>query len=429
MGRWRTWAAVAGILALVAACAPPGAPGSGAGQQAAGPIKAGVLASLTGVSAASGQDMVNGWNLYWKLNGATVAGRQLQTLVEDDASEPNTGLTKARQFVEQQQVDFIVGPLLANIGYAVADYVKTTGTPTFFPIVAADDLTQRARVDNVIKVAGWGSSQVTHVQGDWAYDQGYRRVLTICADYAFGHEVCGGFVRAFTARGGQILTQLWFPLNTPDFGSYLAQIPGANPDAVFVLTVGADSVRFVKQWAEFGLKDRVPLLATETMLDQSVLRSMGPEAEGLISLGHWAEGRPARETQDMVDAYLREYNQLPSYYAAAMFAAAGWIAKAIERLNGNISDRKAFLDAVRRTEVSGPFGQQKLDDYGAPILNVYVRQVERRPDGRLWNVPIKTYENVSQFWTFGADKFLKQPLYSREFQGTPEQLRALGLQP
>ena len=46
-----------------------------------------------------------------------------------------------------------------------------------------------------------------------------------------------------------------------------------------------------------------------------------------------------------------------------------------------------------------------------------------RPDGKTWNVPFKTYENVSQFWTFNPDEFLKQPVYSRSFQGLPEQLK------
>ncbi len=429
MRRLRMVVTVVALLALAAGCAPPGAPGSGGGaQKPSGPIKAGILAPLTGVSAASGQDMVNGWNLYWKLKGDTVAGRQVQTTPEDDGGDPNTALTKARQFVEQQQVDFIVGPLLANVGLAVADYLKTTGTPGFYPIVSADDLTQRHRVDNVVRVAGWTSSQVHHPLGEYAYDQGYRKVLTICTDYAFGQEVCGGFVHTFTAKGGQVVNQLWNPLNTPDFSSYLAQIAGSGADLVFSSQVGADSVRFVKQWAEFGLKDRVPLLGGEVLTDQSLLRSMGPEAEGLVSAGHWAEGRPQKETQEFIEAYLKEYNQLPSYYAAAMYSAAQWIARAVERVNGNTADRKAFLDAVRGTELDTPLGHMKLDEYGNPIQNVYIRKVERRADGRLVNVPIKTYENVSQFWTFGADKFLKEPVYSREFQGTPDQLRALGLQ-
>ena len=429
MRRLRKSMALIVVLTLVVACAPLGAPGSGGSGKPTGPIKVGLLAPTTGVSAASGNDMLNGWNLYWKLNGASAAGREVQTTHEDTAGDPNTALTKARQFVEQQQVDMIVGPLFANEGLAVADYLKTVGTPGLYPIASADDLTQRSRVENVVRVAGWTSSQPHHPFGEWAYDQGYRKVMVICSDYAFGHEVCGGFSRVFAgAKGGQIIRQLWNPLNTPDFSSYLSQIPGVGADAVFAIQVGADAVRFVKQWNDFGYKDRIPLIGGEVLLDQSLLRTMGPEAEGLISAGHWSEGRPEKETQDFVEAYLKEYNQLPSYYAAALYGAALWMTKAAEKVNGNTGDKKAFLDAVRSTEVDAPSGHLKLDSYGNPIQNIYVRKVERRPDGKLWNVPIKTYENVSQFWTFDPEKFLKQPVYSRDFQGLPEQLKQLGIE-
>jgi branched-chain amino acid transport system substrate-binding protein len=421
----RSLALALAISALtVVACAPPGASPAPSG----GPIKVGFIAPTTGTLTASGTDMINGWKLYWKLNGSTVAGREVQTTYEDTAGDANTALTKARQLVDQQQVDMIVGPLAADEGLAVADYLKTAGVPGFYPIVSADDLTQRHRVDNVIRVAGWSSSQPEHPFGQWAYEQGYRKVLTMCADYAFGHESCGGFVRTFSGQnGGAIVKQLWYPRGTPDFSSLLAQVQSSGADAVFILAVGADGPRFVKAWNDFGYKGRVALLSGETTLDQSLLRGMGPEAEGLISVGHWAEGRDAKETQDFDNAYLKEYNQLPSYYAAALYSAALSLSKAIEKVGGKVGDRKAFLDAVRLTEISTPMGQLKYDQYGNPVQNIYLRKVERRSDGKLWNVPTKTWDNVSQFWTFDPPTFLKQPVYSRDFQGTADQLKALGL--
>jgi branched-chain amino acid transport system substrate-binding protein len=411
------------LTTLLAACAPPGA-GGPAGGGGGGPIKVGLLAPTTGTPAASGADMLNGWNLYWKVNGARIGNRDVETFHEDTAGDPNTALTKARQLVEQRGVSMLLGPLLANEGLAVADFIKTTNIPQFLPVVSADDLTQRQRIDNVIRIAGWSSSQPHHPFGEWAYEQGYRNVLTICSDYAFGHEVCGGFVRTFTARGGRIVGQLWNPLGTPDYSSYIAQMQGANADAVFALGVGADSPRFVRQYNEFGLKGRLPLLGGEVLLDQSLLRGMGPEAEGLISAGHFAEGRPERGTQEFVDLYLQEYNQLPSYYATGLYAAAGWVAAAVEKNGGNVEDSKRLIDAVKSISLDdSALGPVKLDDYNNPIQNIYIRRVERRPDGRLWNVPIKTYENVSQFWTFSPEEFLKQPVYSRSFQGLPEQIK------
>jgi branched-chain amino acid transport system substrate-binding protein len=408
---------------MLASCAPPGAGGPGGGGS--GPIKVGLVFPTTGTAAASGADMQNGWELYWKVKGAKIGNRTVENIYEDTAGDPNTAITKGRQLVEQRGVSMLVGPLFANEGYALADYVKTTSVPLFAPIIASDDLTQRQKSDSVIRVAGWTSSQVHHPFGEWAYDQGYRNILTVCSDYAFGHEVCGGFVRTFTGKGGKIVNQLWTPLNTADYSSYLTQIQGIQADAAFVLEVGADGPRYMRQWNEFGLKNKLPLLAGEVLMDQSLLRSMQPaEAEGIISAGHYAEGRPAKPTQDFVDLYLKEYNQLPSYFAAALYTAAGWIAAAAEKTNGNVEDSKKLVEAVKGISLDdSAFGPMKLDEYNNPIFNVYIRKVEQRPDGKMWNVPIKTYENVSQFWTFSPEEFLKQPVYSRTFQGLPEQLK------
>ena len=130
--------------------------------QSTGPIKIGLMAPLTGVLAAGGKEIVEGFNLYWELNGKKAGGREVQIFVEDDGSNPDIALQKARKLTEQTKVDFLVGNLLANTGLAVAEYAKTNGIPYFIPVIAADDLTQRARIPNVIRVAGYSASQTTH---------------------------------------------------------------------------------------------------------------------------------------------------------------------------------------------------------------------------------------------------------------------------
>ena len=145
----------------------------------AGPIKIGVLAPLTGVVAAGGREMVEGTQFWFDQAGNEVAGRKVELIIEDDGSNPDTSLQKARKLVEQANVSFLMGNLLANTGLAVANYVKGTGTPYFIPIIAADDLTQRQRIKNVIRVAGYSASEFTHPLGDWALKQGFRKIATI----------------------------------------------------------------------------------------------------------------------------------------------------------------------------------------------------------------------------------------------------------
>lgn len=384
-----------------------------------GPIKVGLLAPLTGVVASGGREMVEGTQFFFDSIGNEVAGRKIELIIEDDASNPDTALQKARRLVEQNNVHWLIGNLLANTGLAVANYVKGTGTPYFIPIIAADDLTQRDRIKNVVRVAGYSASQFTHPLGAWALKQGYKRIATVSQDYTFGHEQCGGLAQVFTEGGGQIVQQFWHPLNTADFSPYLGQLANMNVDAIFAMETGADATRLIQQYASFGLKGRIPMLGAMNATDQSVIRTLGDECEGIISPAHFAEGSDNPVTKKFVDAYTAKYNKIPSLYGFSMYSGAMWVTEAMKAMGGKIDDRAAFIDTVLKTELTGsPLGKAvKLDEFGNPIYDVYIRKTVKRPDGKYWNVPVETFPNVSQFWTYDPQTYLKQPPYSRNFQG------------
>ena len=242
-------------LALtLAACAPDEGTGSG---DTGGTVKVGFISPVTGFVAALGTDMRRGWEMYWQQNGAKVGDVTVQTVFEDDTGDPDVALTKARRLVEQEQVQLVAGPILANTAYAVAGYVAGRGLPTL-QMTGADDLTQRRFDPHVLRV-GYTSSQSNFPAGKWAHDQGHRTAVTICPDYAFGWESCGGFVSAFVGAGGTIKKQVWHPLGTQDFSTYVGQARQANPDVVFIGSAGGpDAILFYKAWTGFGLKDKIP---------------------------------------------------------------------------------------------------------------------------------------------------------------------------
>ncbi|MGA7326571.1 MAG: penicillin-binding protein activator [Rhodomicrobium sp.] len=388
-------------------------------QGTSAPIKIGLLAPLTGVIAAGGKELVEGFQMYWEKVDYQVAGRKVEIVIEDDASNPDTALQKARRLVEQANVHFLFGNILANTGLAVANYVKGTGTPYFIPVIAADDLTQRQRIPNVIRVAGYSASQMSRPMADWAFHKGYKKVATISQDYTFGHEQCGGFTQTLTELGGKVTQQFWHPLNTADFSPYMGQLANAGVDAVFAMETGADANRFIKQYASFGLKGQIPLIGAMNLTDQSVIRTMTTEPEGIISCAHFAEGSTAPATQQFVAEYEKRYEKLPSIYGFSHYSGAMWVAEAIKTIGGKVEDRELLLATVRKTELKdSPLGKTvRLDSYGNPIYDVYVRRVEKRSDGKRWNVPFETYPQVSQFWKYDPETYLKQPPYSRTFQG------------
>ena len=106
-------------------------------------------------------------------------------------------------------------------GYALAPVSTAEKTVYISPIAAADDLTQRQLGNYPYFIrTGWSSSQPNHPYGQWACDQGYKKIVAIAADYAFGYEQVGGFQKAFEDCGGKIIQKIWPPLGTKDFGPY-----------------------------------------------------------------------------------------------------------------------------------------------------------------------------------------------------------------
>jgi branched-chain amino acid transport system substrate-binding protein len=379
-----------------------------------GPIKIGVIAPMTGGAAQAGKDMTNGIAMWLDENNQTMAGRKVEVIIEDSQGQPNVALTKLQKLVERDRVNVLVGELFAHIGYAMAPKVDEYRVPMLYPVIAADDLTQRKPAKWVVRT-GWSSSQPSHPFGEYAAKTlGYKKIATIGIDYAFGWEVVGGFQKTFEENGGQIIQKLWAPLNTTDFAPYLSQIR-RDADAVFALMVSGSALRFPKQYQDAGLKAKLPLIGGGTTFDEFVLPSLGDEAIGGMTPLIYSAALDTPANKKFVADYRKKYGKVPSYFSETSYTSTRWIAEAAKAIGGDLEDREKFLGALRKVELPDtPRGPVKLDAHGNPIQNIYIRKVEKK-DGELWNTVIHTYPAVSQFWKYNPDEFLKQPVYDRNF--------------
>jgi len=382
--------------------------------QAKGPIKIGFISPLSGGFAANGKDMLTGIEVYLEGIGYQAAGRKIELLVEDDEGNPATGLTKTRKLVEKDGVHIMTGGLLASTAYALAPYIDSKEIPMTYPIMAADDITQR-KIPKWIIRTGWASSQPHQPFGEYAYSVlKFKKISVIAYDFAFGWECVGGFQKVFEDSGGKILQKIWVPLTAQDFSPYLSQI-SKEADAVFTVFSGRQTMQFCKQYQEFGLKGKVPLIGGGTVTDEHALPSMGDEAIGIITPLHYSEVLDNPANKKFVKAFRERAKKAASYYSEGTYTGARWIVEAIKAINGDVENRGKLMAALRKVDLKDvPRGPMKLDNYGNPILNIYVRKVEK-VGGELQNTVIHTYPNVSQFWKFKPEEFLKQPVYSREY--------------
>ncbi len=386
-----------------------------AGEVAAqGSFKIGFISPLSGAIAAAGKDMYSGCELYWQETGWQAGGRKIEVILEDSEGLPATALTKARKLVENDRVHMLAGIILSNVAYAVVPYVEAQAIPTLYPINSADDLTQRKRPKWLIRT-GFSAGGNMHPFGEYAAKTlGYKRIVMIGLDYAFGWETVGGFHKSFEDNGGQVIQKIWVPLNVQDYAPYLGQVR-RDADAVFVVALGRWTLLFAKQYGESALKGKIPLIANGTYSDEHVLPQLGDESLGLISAHHYSAALDTPVNQRFRAAYEKAYARTPGFYGENCYTGARIVGDAVKAIGGKVEDRAALMSALRAAKITdGPRGPVEMDAYGNPTQNIYIRKIER-VDGKLQNTVIHTYPKVSQFWKSSPEEFLKQPVYSREF--------------
>jgi branched-chain amino acid transport system substrate-binding protein len=375
------------------------------------PARIGLLTVKTGPLAQGGIQMEQGLAAFLKEKDNTLAGRKVELVVADTGGNPAGAKTKAQELVERDHVDFVVGPLAAFELLAISDYIAQAKVP-MLSLAAADDMTQRKPNPWFVRASAT-SSQACHALGDFAAKElKLKRVATISDDFAFGYEQAGGFQRVFEASGGKVAQRLWAPIVTPDYTPFLAQI--ADVDGVWQGFAGSNPVKFVKQYAELGLKGKFPLLGGWTALDDALLKVLGDEAVGAVSAVFYSNEFDSESNRRFVGAMTRDHDVIPGGYAAGCYINGMCIEAALQKTGGAVDDKQKLIDALRAVSLAdSPRGAFSFDHLGNVVGSIFIRRLERR-DGKLHNTVIKTYPEVSQFWTYDETKYLAAPVYTRD---------------
>ncbi len=378
------------------------------------PFRLGFLTVRTGALAAGGKQMEEGILLFLKERNYTLAGRKIEIAIADTGGNPAQAKTKTQELIEKNRVHAIIGPLATFEALAIDDYIRQAQVPLITPTSAAQkDLAQQKLNDYVIHAVGT-AAQPMHVLGFYAAKKlGIKRVTTIADDFTYGHEGTAGFQSAFEDNGGKVVQKLWPPLNVPEYGAPVSQIK-TNVDGVYAGFAGINGLRFLKQYAEYGLK-KIPVFGNPTCVDEGILRNMGDEALGVYSASWYSAELDTPENKRFVQAVLGEYKVIPGFYTAGTYVAGMYLEAALEAVKGKFEDKAAFVRALHNVRLAhSPMGPIRIDEYGKPVLNIYVRKVERR-DGRLVNAIVETFPEVTQFWNYDPKQFLAAPVYSRDY--------------
>lgn len=418
------------VLLLVAVCggnsggrrSTPQLGGSPASSDP-GRFKIGLLVPLTGSYAGIGKDVLQGFQLYLEQHAGSLGGYRVEMVAEDDASTPQTGLTKLRKLTEQDRVNALVGLVSGAVAYGVRDYIDEHGLITLDAVAGADGLTQTDASASIFRVAPTNSQEAYPLADYVCTRLAYRRVTLVALDYTDGWESAGGFARAFRDLcGGTIAQEIYAPLNTADWGPFVQKIDQIGAGAVIASLAGDDAQRFLKTYRDFGV--RLPLLGTAGLTDELVLGAEGATAAGVLTTGHCSAALDDPATQAFVLAYAaRNGGATPGWYAASGYLSAQLLDLALQRAGSAAAVPETLRQALRslRIEHTVCGSAFRFDDQQQGVFDVYVREVAKLARGRYGNEVQKpaTYHDVSQFWTYAPDAYLRFKPYA-DLKGTWE---------
>ena len=377
-------------------------------QAPAGPVKIGVLAPLTGVFASFARDIVDGAQLYSDETGARLGGRKLELVVEDYQVRPDVAVTKIRKLAEQDKVQAVVGIVLSAAAVAVKDYVNAQKLPLLISgFAVAEGLTLQPN-PYVFRITYTGNMTGGPI-GTWSYKSlKARRAALIASDSVGPLEIILAWARAFEEAGGKVVQEVYAPLGTADFAPYVAQLR-RDVDVIGVQTVGADGVRFVKQWREYGMQGKIPLVdAAVGFSDLSLLPASGDAAVGGYNSQPYQYTLDTPRNKKFVQAFRAKFKRDPGAPAAFTYTALAAIDQAARAVGGHVEDTPKFLEALRKMDLEAPQGRVRFDRLQNVVTDIHISRIDK-VGGQIVPVVIETVRGVDQFLGIDPSEYLKKP--------------------
>ncbi len=378
-------ATLAGAGLMLAASAP---------ALAAPPIKVGVLLPTTGVFAGLGKDQTVALEMGFDEFGRTVGGRTIKLIKADTGSKPNTGLAAVKRLILRDRVDVVVGIISSAVAGAVRDFVHKAKVPLIISNAGNNDLTGKKCSPWIVRTS-FSNSQINRPMGPWLYANGFKKTYLMAYDYAAGHQMMDAFRAGYEAAGGTIVGESYPPLGeVKDFGPYLAKAKAANPDAVYVFFAGGPAIKFVKEWASFGLKEQIQLSGAGWLTSALYLKKEGAAAEGLVTILNYFPAIDTPENRAFQEKFRAKYGRDGSEFGVAAYDSARLIVEALRATGGYTDDKAALITAMHHVQFNGPRGPFRIDPKTNNVIqNIYIARIVKDGDSVAAKI-IETIPNV-----------------------------------
>lgn len=354
------------------------------------PVKIGMITTLSTKAAYLGEDIRDGFQLAVEQEGGKLGGVAVELLVEDDGRKPEKAKQIAERFMKKDGVRIMTGIVFSNVAIAVVPKVVREGVVYLSANAGPSALAGKGCNENYFSVS-YQNDNIDEVVGQFVNDSEHENVYLIAPNYPAGKDHLAGFKRYFKKDiSGEVYTKL----GQSDYAAEIAAIRAAKPDAVFFFLPGGMGVSFLKQYAQAGLGDQIPLYGPAFSFDERLLAAVGPVALGVKNGSQWTHDLDNEANRQFVAAYTEKYGRMPTLYASQGYDTARLIGSALKAADGNIEDLNVFRQALKKADFDSVRGNFSFGNNQHPVQDLYIREVIKTDDGTFTNRTIqKVFEN------------------------------------
>ncbi len=350
-------------------------------------IRLGYVTTLSGPTAAIGNDMRNSVELALEHLGRKMAGKDVEVVYEDDQQKPDVGKQKMDKLVEQDKVPIIAGHIWSNVLLGSYKEAADAGVFVLSSNAGPSQIAGEGCHQNFFNIS-WQNDQTPMAMGETLNKKGVKRIYVMAPNYAAGRDMVSGVKRTFKGEVvGEDYTKWPGQL---DFSAELAKVRASNAEALFVFYPGAAGVQILAQHEQSGLKGKVPLYQVFT-IDSLSLPQQKEQALGVLGTQQWVNDLPNDANKKYVADFLKKHNAYPSFYGAQAYDTIMLIASAVEAVKGDMSKKDEIRAALRKANFKSTRGDFKFGNNHYPIQNFYLQETVKDAQGRL---TLKTVDTV-----------------------------------
>jgi branched-chain amino acid transport system substrate-binding protein len=339
-------------------------------------VRVGFMLPYTGTYAQLGVAIENGVRMAIAEKGGKLGGREIEWFKVDDQSEPAKGVENANLLVQRDKVDVLIGTVHSGVQMGIQKVVRDSGTLCIIPNAGVHAATRALCAPNVFRTS-FTNSQPTLALGKPMFDKGIRKAVWITHKYAAGEEAFEGFRDSFTKAGGQVVKELGLPFPQVEFQALLTEIASIKPDAVACFFAGGAAVKFMKDYAAAGLKDKIPLWGSG-FLTEGTIDAAGAAAEGIITAMHYSDSLDTPRNKQFRTAYATRFKMQPDVYAVQGYDAGQLLLAGTAAVKGDLGNKPTLYKAMETATIDSPRGKWTMSKSHNPIQDMYLRRVENK---------------------------------------------------